>query len=223
MPKPVSITVLVSGRGSNLAALHEKADGYLIKSIISNNPDALALQWADDRSIPKRVVSRSQFANLADFKAGVLEAVNETEPDLVVLAGFMVVIQPEFVRAYQGRIINIHPSLLPKFRGLDTHQRALEAGETHHGATVHFVADGVDTGEIIAQGVVPVLPNDTAEQLAQRTLTIEHKLYPWVVKHLSSGEIKLVADQVSYTDRVRSQALAEGFILQGVAVLPLST
>jgi phosphoribosylglycinamide formyltransferase-1 len=213
MPQPVSVTVLVSGRGSNLIALHEKADGYLIKSIVTNNPDAPALQWAADRNIPSRIVSRPQFSNLADFKAGILEAVNQTEPDLVLLAGFMVVLQPEFVRTYQGRLINIHPSLLPRFQGLNTHQRALDTGEAVHGATVHFVAEGVDTGEIIAQGAVPVRPDDTAEVLAARTLTIEHALYPWAVRYLSSGEIKLVANRVSYSDRVRSEALSKGFIL----------
>jgi phosphoribosylglycinamide formyltransferase-1 len=194
-------------------ALHEKAQGYAINAIVSNNPEAPALEWAAQHGIPTHTVSRNEFTSLADFKAGLLRAVSETAPDIVALAGFMVVLPPDFVGKFAGRLINIHPSILPKYPGLDTHQRALDAGDKQHGATVHFVAEGVDTGAIIAQGVIPVEPTDTVAILAARTLALEHKLYPWVLRYISSGEIALRHGLVTYSDRVRSAAKASGFIL----------
>ena len=125
----------------------------------------------------------------------------------------MVVLQPAFIDEFAGRLINIHPSLLPKFPGLDTHKRALEAGEIEHGTSVHFVATGVDTGALIAQGKVAVYPSDSAESLAERTLKIEHQLYPWVISHLVNGAISLCGDSVEYSDLVRSEAKEKGFIL----------
>jgi phosphoribosylglycinamide formyltransferase-1 len=205
------VTVLISGRGSNLVALHENAQGYEISAVVTDNPNAPGAAWATERGIPTVTVLRHQFPNLAEFKKRVLEAVDGTEPALVALAGFMVVLQPEFVDAYAGRLINIHPSLLPKFPGLHTHQRALEAGEREHGATVHFVSAGVDTGPVIAQAKVALHPDDTPEVLAARTLTVEHKLYPWALRHLAAGDIRLTPSGVSYSDHVRSEAAAFGF------------
>jgi len=213
MPLPPSVTVLISGRGSNLIALHERASGYRIGAVISNNSDAAGLRWAEERGIPCHTVLRSDFQSLSDFKTAVLQAVIKTSPDLVALAGFMVVLQPAFIDEFAGRLINIHPSLLPKFPGLDTHKRALEAGECEHGASVHFVATGVDTGAIIAQGKVSVFSSDSPESLAERTLKIEHQLYPWVVSQVVKGEISLCRDSVEYSDLVRSEANEKGFIL----------
>lgn len=206
MANPVSVTVLISGRGSNLVALHENAHGYRINAVVSNTAEAKGLEWAKTQGIPTVTVPRSHYANLAQFKAAVLQAVRETKPDFVALAGFMVVLQPEFVDEFAGKLINIHPSLLPKFPGLETHERAVQAGESEHGATVHFVAAGVDTGAIIAQAAVPVHSDDTPESLAARTLVAEHKLYPWVLKHLAAHEIKLTDGGVVYTELVRSEA-----------------
>jgi phosphoribosylglycinamide formyltransferase-1 len=194
-------------------ALHERASGYRIGAVISNNSEAAGLRWAEERGIPCHTVLRNDFQSLLDFKTAVLQAVINTSPDLVALAGFMVVLQPAFIDKFSGRLINIHPSLLPKFPGLDTHQRALEAGESEHGASVHFVATGVDTGALIAQGKVAVSPSDSPESLAERTLTVEHKLYPWVVSHLVTGAISLRGDSVEYSDLVRSEAIEKGFIL----------
>jgi phosphoribosylglycinamide formyltransferase-1 len=208
-----AVTVLISGRGSNLVALHENARGYRINAVVSNTPEAKGLEWAKQQGIPTVTVARQDYATLAQFKAAVLQAVRDTEPDLVALAGFMVVLQPEFVDEFAGKLINIHPSLLPKFPGLETHERALEAREKEHGATVHFVAAGVDTGAIIAQAAVPVHSYDTPESLAARTLVVEHKLYPWVLKYLATGDISLTDDGVVYTELVRSEARTHQFRL----------
>lgn len=213
MTSPASVTALVSGRGSNLMALHEKSDGYAIRAVVSNRMDSAGLAWAAERGITTLTVVREHYDSLANFKTALLEAVAKTNPDVIALAGFMVVLQPAFVDAFVGRLINIHPSLLPKFPGLDTHQRALGAGEVEHGATVHFVAAGVDTGPMIAQGRVPVLSGDTADSLAVRTLVLEHQLYPWVLKYVASGDIRLTPEGVVYSDHVRSAAANCGYIL----------
>lgn len=212
MNVPVSVTALVSGRGSNLMALHEKSAGYAIKAVVSNRLDSAGLAWAAERGIPTHTVVREDYKTLSEFKDALLQLVASTNPDFVALAGFMVVLQPEFVEAFKGRLINIHPSLLPKFPGLDTHKRALAAQELEHGATVHFVSAGVDTGPIIAQGRVPILSGDTADTLAARTLALEHQIYPWVLKHLAQGDIKLTPNGVVYTDQVRSAAISCGYI-----------
>jgi phosphoribosylglycinamide formyltransferase-1 len=194
-------------------ALHEKSDGYAIRAVVSNRLDSGGLAWAAERGISTHTVVRDHYGSLTDFKGALLEVVARTTPDIVALAGFMVVLQPAFVETFVGKLINIHPSLLPKFPGLDTHQRALDAGELEHGATVHFVAAGVDTGPILAQGRVPVVSGDTAEALAVRTLALEHKLYPWALKHLAKGDIKLTPEGVVYSDQVRSAATSCGFSL----------
>lgn len=213
MANPVSVTVLISGRGTNLVALHDNAHGYRINAVVSNTAEARGLEWAKTQGIQTVIVPRSDYGTLAQFKAAVLQAVRETKPDLIALAGFMVVLQSEFVDEFAGKLINIHPSLLPNFPGLETHKRAVQSGAREHGATVHFVAAGIDTGAIIAQAAVPVHSEDTPEILAARTLVIEHKLYPWVLKHLAAGEIALADDGVVYTELVRSEARTHQFRL----------
>lgn len=206
-----SVTVLISGRGSNLTALYERAKGYRIEAVISNNPDAAGLSWAAAQGIQCQVIERGSFSSLAAFKAGLLEAVLSSKPDFVALAGFMVVLQPEFADAFLGKLINIHPSLLPKFSGLDTHARALAAGETEHGCTVHFVDAGVDTGHRIAQGVVPIAPGDDEKSIAGKTLEVEHSLYPWVMSSLARGGIWLAEGKVCYDDQALHEAADSRF------------
>ncbi len=208
-----SVVVLISGRGSNLKALVERARGYSVTCVISNKSDAAGLTWAKERGIDVCVVAREDFSSLAEFKAGVLEAVSAAKADFVALAGFMVVLQPDFIGRFHGRLINIHPSLLPKYPGLHTHQRAIDAGERTHGCTVHFVDEGVDTGAVIAQGVVDITPGETAESLAEKTIAVEHRLYPWVMARLASGDIRCEGGGVVYSDLARSEASADGFIL----------
>jgi phosphoribosylglycinamide formyltransferase-1 len=207
------VTVLLSGKGSNLKALIQQQSGYRIGHVISDRADAGGLELAREARIPTSVVTRAEFSSLPDFKGAILEAVQRTEPSLVALAGFMVLVQPEFVEAYHGRLLNIHPALLPKFPGLNTHARALEAGEPEHGCTVHFVDTGVDTGPLIAQASLPVLVDDTPDTLAARVVEQEHALYPWVVRCAVRGEIRLEGSRVLYSDTIRAEAQALGFTI----------
>jgi len=208
-----SVTVLISGRGSNLNAFIRHQSGYRIGHVISDKPDAGGLLLAQEAGIATTVVPRASFTSLATFKAGVLKAVLESNPDLVALAGCMVVLQPEFIQAFSGRLINIHPSLLPLFPGLHTHERALEAGVSTHGCTVHYVDAGVDTGPLIAQAVVSVLPQDSPETLSARVLTSEHSLYPWIVQRVMSKDITLEGRTVRYSPLASQEAREHGFSL----------
>jgi phosphoribosylglycinamide formyltransferase-1 len=220
-PAKPSVTVLISGRGSNLKALinslNQSDPGqnqYRIGAVISNKADALGLKFAEEAGIPTHVVERSQYPSLTSFKDAVLEVTLATNPTLVALAGFMVVLHPAFTEALRGRLINIHPSLLPLFPGLDTHTRVLrEPGVTHHGVTVHFVDSGVDTGPRIAQAAFAIQSGDTPETLAARALTFEHRIYPWVLSHLASGDILLHGDSVRYSTKATEEAQHRGFTI----------
>lgn len=206
-----NVTVLFSGRGSNLKALIQHQSGYRIGHVITDKADAGGLEIAREAGIPTTVVGRGDFASLAEFKSGILHAVDASKPDIVALAGFMVLVQPEFVAAYHGRLLNIHPALLPKFPGLHTHTRAIEAQEVEHGCTVHFVDAGVDTGPFIAQAKVPVLSDDTPDTLAARVIVQEHAIYPWIVRSVVRGEIRLDGRTVLYSETIRSEAAKLGF------------
>ena len=208
-----NVTVLLSGRGSNLKALIQQQSGYRIGHVITDKADAGGLAIADEAKIPTTVVTRERFASLADFKRGILDAVQNTNPHVVALAGFMVLVQPEFVEAFEGRLINIHPALLPKFPGLHTHARALDARETEHGCTVHFVDAGVDTGPLIAQASVSVLSDDTPDTLAARVIVQEHALYPWTLRSVAQGNIRLEGRTVLYSDTSRTEAREHGFTI----------
>lgn len=203
--------MLLSGRGSNLKALIQQQRGYRISHVISDKADAGGLAIAQAAGIPTTVVTRSQHPSLPAFKAAILNAVERTEPDLVALAGFMVVVQPEFVTRFHGKLINIHPSLLPHFPGLDTHIRAIEANHPEHGCTVHFVDTGVDTGPFIAQAKVPILKGDTAETLAARVITKEHALYPWIARNIIHGAIQLNDRAVRYSPEIIAEARSLGY------------
>lgn len=208
-----SVTVLVSGRGSNLKALIQHQSGYRIGHVISDNPDAGGLRIAREAGIPTTIVERSSYATLVDFKAGILKAVTMSEPVVVALAGFMVLLQPEFIQSYHGRLLNIHPSLLPNFPGLRTHERALEAQSTQHGCTVHYVDAGMDTGPLIAQSAVPVMPGDSLETLSERVLAQEHILYPLIVRGVVQGDINLEGRTVRYSSAFIAIAEQQGLRL----------
>jgi phosphoribosylglycinamide formyltransferase-1 len=185
-----NIVILISGAGSNMAAIVQAAYqqrwrvrfGIQIAAVISNKAQAAGLAWLQSQSefadIPTQVLEHSQFESREDFDQALLKRIDVHTPDLVVLAGFMRILTPAFVAHYSGRLINIHPSLLPAFTGLNTHQRAIDAGCQFAGATVHQVTSELDHGQILAQAVVPVLASDTAEDLAARVLTQEHLIYP---------------------------------------------
>ncbi|MGJ9418270.1 phosphoribosylglycinamide formyltransferase [Massilia sp. CMS3.1] len=181
-----NIVILISGRGSNMEAVVRAAqsEGWPAKvaAVISNRPDAAGLAFAQARGIPTVVVPSKQFASRAEFDAALQQEIDCFAPDLVVLAGFMRILTGSFVEHYAGRMLNIHPSLLPAFPGLATHRQAIEAGVPEHGATVHFVTAELDHGPVVAQARVDVLPDDTEVTLAARVLVEEHKLYPYAVR-----------------------------------------
>ena len=181
-----NIVILISGRGSNMEAVVRAAqrEGWpaRVAAVISNKPDAQGLAFAEAHGIPTAVVPSKEYPDRASFDAALQREIDRFSPDLVVLAGFMRILTAPFVEHYAGRMLNIHPSLLPAFPGLDTHKKALEAGVPEHGATVHFVTAELDHGPMVAQARVAVLPGDTEETLAARVLLEEHKLYPYAVR-----------------------------------------
>lgn len=181
-----NIVILISGRGSNMEAVVRAldAEGWpaRIAAVISNKPEAGGLAFAQARGIPTAVVPSKTFATRAEFDAKLQETIDVFEPDLIVLAGFMRILTAPFVEHYAGRMLNIHPSLLPLFPGLHTHQQALDAGCVEHGATVHFVTAELDHGPAVLQARIPVLPGDTEATLATRLLVEEHKIYPRAVR-----------------------------------------
>jgi phosphoribosylglycinamide formyltransferase-1 len=193
------VVVLISGSGSNLQALIDDAAAdapYAIAAVISNKADAYGLTRAARAGIPTRLLDHREFADRASFDTALAELIDTFAPGLVVLAGFMRILTPGFVRHYAGRMLNIHPSLLPKYQGLNTHARALEAGEEEHGCSVHFVTEELDGGPVIAQAKVAVRPGDTSEDLAGRVLAEEHRLYPVVVRGIASGRLELTPQGV---------------------------
>ena len=189
-----SIVILISGRGSNMEALLDARLPARVAAVISNNPQAKGLAAAQLRGVGTAVVDHRAFADRAAFDAALAAEIDRHRPDLVVLAGFMRVLTGPFIERFRGRLMNIHPSLLPAFPGLDTHRRALAAGAKTHGCTVHFVTPVVDDGPVIDQATVPVLPGDTEAELAARVLKEEHRIYPRAVRGFLEGRIRLAAD-----------------------------
>ena len=174
-----NVVILISGRGSNMQAIvNAHIAGADIKAVISNRPDAAGLAWASERGITTEVVNHRDYTSREAFDAVLQQTIDAYQPDLVVLAGFMRILTADFCLHYQNRMLNIHPSLLPSFKGLHTHQAAIDAGCKLAGCSVHFVTPELDHGPIISQGAVPILPDDTADSLAERTLSVEHSLHP---------------------------------------------
>ncbi|KEA62727.1 Phosphoribosylglycinamide formyltransferase [Marinobacterium lacunae] len=189
------IVVLISGSGSNLQAIIDSIEAGTIagriSAVISNKADAYGLTRAQNAGIATQVLNHKQFADRAAFDQALQESIDSYQPDLVVLAGFMRILTPEFVRHYAGRLFNIHPSLLPLYKGLHTHQRALEAGDREHGCTVHFVTEELDGGPLVVQAPIPVTADDDADSLQQRVHTLEHRIYPLAVSWFCAGRLKL--------------------------------
>ncbi len=186
------IVVLISGSGSNLQALIDQLDAPAeIVGVIANRPQVLGLQRATTAGIANECLDHRDFISREAFDQALVERIDSYQPDLVVLAGFMRILTPELVRHYHGRMLNIHPSLLPKYKGLHTHKRALEAGDAEHGATIHFVTEELDGGPLIVQGRLDVRADDSADALAARVQQIEHRLYPLVVDWFARGRLCL--------------------------------
>ncbi len=205
------IVILISGRGSNMQAIVEACAAQRwnarVAAVVSNRPDAAGLAFAAAHGIATAVVDHRKYADRDRFDAALAEAIDAYAPDLVLLAGFMRILRPAFVQRYAGKLMNIHPSLLPAFTGLHTHRRAIEAGCKVTGATVHFVTSDLDYGPIVAQVVVPVLPDDGEDALAARVLAREHELYPLAVRWFVDGQLRLDGGVVRQL-RGESQLLA---------------
>ena len=195
MAADCNVVVLISGSGSNLQALIDSIahDGNpaRIRAVISNRADAYGLERAKQAGIATVVLDHKQFDGREAFDAALVEAIDAYTPQLVVLAGFMRILTPGFVRHYAGRLLNIHPSLLPKYKGLHTHQRALEAGDSEHGCSVHFVSEELDGGPLVVQAVVAVASDDSPTSLAQRVHEQEHVIYPLAVRWFAEGRLQL--------------------------------
>mgnify|MGYP001214727289 FL=1 len=193
--QPTRVVVLISGSGSNLQALIDgQQRGQLpidIVAVISNRPAVRGLLRAEHAGIPAEVLDHTRYDSREAFDTALQECIDRYRPELVVLAGFMRILTPALTRHYEGRMLNIHPSLLPKYQGLHTHQRALDAGETEHGVTVHFVTAELDGGPPAVQARVPVLPDDDAESLAARVQRQEHVIYPLAVKWFAEGQLRM--------------------------------
>lgn len=210
-----NIVILISGRGSNMEAIvRAQIPGARIAAVIANRPDAAGLAFAAAHAIPAIVVDHKAYPSREAFDAALAESIDALAPDLVVLAGFMRVLTDGFVARYAGRLLNIHPSLLPSFPGLHTHQRALEAGVRVHGTTVHFVTPTLDCGPIVVQAVVPVLSSDDETTLSARVLVQEHRIYPQAVRWF-------VEDRLTLTDTGRVQVRGEAAGPAGWTVPPV--
>ncbi len=190
---PCPIVVLISGNGSNLQALmdHSGEGAYRVCAVISNKADAFGLQRASSAGIPTRVIDHRDYADRLSFDQRLIEEIDSFNPRLVVLAGFMRILSAEFVQHFAGRILNIHPSLLPAYRGTHTHERVLEAGEKEHGVSVHFVTEELDGGPVVLQACVPVHNDDTPTSLAERVFEQEHRIYPKAVAWFAAGRLSM--------------------------------
>ncbi|MCU1789106.1 phosphoribosylglycinamide formyltransferase [Pectobacterium polaris] len=201
-----NIVVLISGHGSNLQALIDACKNGRLKgkivAVFSNNAEAYGLERAQNANIPTCVLNPEDFADRAAFDAALANEIEQYEPALVILAGYMRILSPEFVAQFAGKILNIHPSLLPKYPGLHTHRKALENGDREHGTSVHFVTDELDGGPLVLQAKVPVFSDDTEESLSERVKTHEHTIYPMVINWFLNGRL-VMRDNEAWLDSIR--------------------
>ncbi|MDM8557801.1 phosphoribosylglycinamide formyltransferase [Candidatus Parabeggiatoa sp. HSG14] len=191
------LVALISGRGSNLKAIIDAQNPLVeIRAVISNRPQAKGLLYAQQAGISTEIIDHTQFSKRIEFDTTLKTRIDYYQPKLIVLAGFMRILTPEFINHYQGRLLNIHPSLLPAFKGLHTHKRVLESGAKEHGTSVHFVTEDLDAGPIIIQARVPVLPDDNEEKLAARVLQQEHRIYSQAIHWFAQSRLQLQGQNV---------------------------
>ena len=199
---PLRVVVLISGNGSNLQAIIDDIANNDVNAqvvaVISNKTDAYGLTRARKAGIPVEVINHADYGTRKTYDQALQDKIDHHQAELVVLAGFMRILSDDFVNHYAGRMINIHPSLLPEYQGLNTHQRVLDAGDTEHGASVHFVTHELDSGPLILQAKVPVLNGDSADTLADRVHDVEHKIYPQVVRWFAERHLSLQNDEVLF-------------------------
>lgn len=205
------IVVLISGSGTNLQAIIDASESTdypgSVVGVISNKSDAYGLTRAENSNIATVALSHKDFDSRESYDQALITKIDQFSPDVIVLAGFMRILSPAFVKHYQGKLINIHPSLLPKYQGLNTHQRAIDAGDKEHGVSVHFVTEELDGGPVILQAKVPVFEGDTSDDLAARVHEQEHRIYPLVVKWLCEKRLSMAID-----DKIE-HAILDGCIL----------
>ena len=196
--------VLISGSGSNLQSLIDNAENIdlEISCVISNNPNAYGLERAKNAGIETKILEHTQFPSRESYDESLKKIIDEYKPGIIILAGFMRILTADFVNSYLGKIINIHPSLLPKHQGLNTHERAIQAGDKIHGASVHFVTAELDGGPIIAQKAIEIYDNENSESLAKRVLREEHKIYPMVVKWFTEGRVYFKNNKVVLDNKI---------------------
>jgi len=206
-----SLVVLVSGSGSNLQAIIDAIKaGQLhakISAVISNRADARGLERAARENIETHIIDHKQYPSRELFDRAMMRIIDPLNPDLIILAGFMRILSNEFIQHYEHRLINIHPSLLPKYKGLNTHQQAIENKDKNHGASVHYVSYELDSGPLVIQAEVPVQSNDTAKTLAERVLTVEHIIYPLAIKMHLEGRVRFDGDELLFDNRPLSKPL----------------
>ena len=207
--------ILISGSGTNLQSFIDKtASGDLdleLSLVFSNRPDAFGLERAKKAGIPTACIEHSDFADRESFDRAVAGVIDEYEPELIVLAGFMRILSPWFVQHYEGKVLNIHPALLPKYPGLNTHQRALDAGDEWHGSTVHFVTEELDGGPRILAGRLRVVPGETADELQQRVQAIEHRIYPEAAGLVGSGHVQFAGGEAVIDGQVAAEPVLRTF------------
>jgi phosphoribosylglycinamide formyltransferase-1 len=213
--QPLRLAILISGRGSNMATIARECQQHRIAAtvsvVISDRPGVAGITTARDMGIETHVVSRNSAVNRDAFEHSLAEAMDTHTPDLVVLAGFMRVLSAPFVQRYAGRMINIHPSLLPKYTGLHTHQRVLDAGDAEHGASVHYVTPELDGGPVILQSRVPVKTGDTESSVAARVMATEHVIYPRVIGWIADGRLKWNQGHPMLDGKLLAQPIVESF------------
>jgi phosphoribosylglycinamide formyltransferase-1 len=204
MPK-ANLVVLISGSGSNLQAIIDAIDNQQldaeIKAVISNRDDAFGLERARKAGIGTHIVKHQNYPDRVSFDQAMIDIIEPLSPDLVILAGFMRILSPQFIRQYRHRLINIHPSLLPQYKGLNTHQRAIVDGAKVHGASVHYVCDELDSGPVVIQAEVDIQPGDTADILAARVLEQEHQIYPLAIRMHINGTISFSGDKLIFNGK----------------------
>jgi phosphoribosylglycinamide formyltransferase-1 len=203
----IRVVILLSGRGSNFRAIAEAGLPVEIAAVISNRPQAAGLDYARERGFPAIALDHTEHPDRAAFDALLADEIERHRPDLVVLAGYMRILSPAFIARFEGRLLNIHPSLLPMFPGLRTHERALAEGVKVHGCTVHFVTADLDHGPIVIQAAVPVRADDTADTLAARVLAQEHRIYPQAIRWFAEGRLTIRDGRVNLKDDPTSQSV----------------
>ena len=215
VPAALPLAILISGRGSNMVAIAQACAAERIDArvaqVICDQPGAAGIARAHELGLPTSVVARAAYADAAAFETALRQALDAQTPELVVLAGFMRILSPHFVARYAGRMLNIHPSLLPRYRGLHTHRRALAATDTHHGASVHFVTTELDAGPVVLQSKVPVLAGDTEESLAARVQATEHVIYPKVIGWIAQRRLVWHVDRICFDGERLDEPMIEEF------------